>query len=113
AVAVAPGLALVHEQRGGPLGVGPAVSVQDTVGVGALEEVVVAHQVLFSGDRHVVPQKVEGPHVPVQQVPAPVVMDLRYAVPHHAGRPDLEAGRTPQAGQANGVVAARRVAVDV
>ena len=113
AVAVAPGLALVDEQRGGPLGVGPAVGVQDAVGVGALEQVVVAHQVLLAGDRHVVAEEVEGPHVAVQEVPAPVEVDLRDAVPHHAGRAHLEARRLPEAGQADGIVAAGRVAVDV
>src|SRR5437588_4176452 len=83
------------------------------VGVGALEEVMVAHEVLFAGDREVVPEEVEGAHVPVQEVPAPVVVDLCYAVPHGACWTNFEARRLPEAGQADGVVAACRVSVDV
>src|SRR6266481_3865647 len=73
----------------------------------------VAHEILFAGDRHVVPEKVKGAHVAIEKVPAPVNVELRDAVPYDSGRPDFEARGLPEAGQADGIVATGRVAVDV
>ena len=111
--ALAPDRSL-EEVHGAHLRVGPpGIRKEDSLGVGPLDQVVVAHDVLLAGHGLVVPQEVDGVHVAVVEVPAAVVEGLGDAVAQGPGRRRLESGLAPQGGQADGVVAAGVVAVDV
>src|SRR5262249_59437822 len=79
AVAVPFGFAFEDVNGGLPLVVRPLVGVQYSLSVGALDQVVVAHEVLLTGDGPVVPQQVHRVHVAVKQVPAAVEEGLRNA----------------------------------
>jgi hypothetical protein len=77
------------------------------------DQVVVADDVLFAGHGLVVPQEVDGVQVAVKEMPAAVVECLRDAMSQGPGRSRLEPRSAPQRAQADGVIAARVVAVHV
>ena len=61
-----------------------AIWLQDSLGVGAADQIVIAHEILLAGDGLVVAQEVDGVHIAIQEVPGPVVEDLCHAMPHDA-----------------------------
>ena len=79
----------------------------------ALDQIVIAHHVLFAGHRLVVAQEVNGVHVAVIEMPSAIVEHLGNAMPQRPDRRDLQAGGAPQGGQGNGIVAAGVVAINV
>ena len=110
---------------GGDLGLGCETGrkglVQATVvaqeyahGMRALDQVVIAHEVLVIGHGLVVAQQEDAVLVAVQVVPTAIEEDPRDRVPYGPGcGVDFEAGLTPQPGQVGGVGAAGIVAVNV
>jgi hypothetical protein len=64
--------------------------------MGALDQVVVAHQILLAGDRRVVALQVEGAHVAVQEMPVAVIVDLGDAVPRRVGGAGRQSRRAPE-----------------
>src|SRR5262249_17606951 len=96
-----------------PLVICSLVGVEDSLGVRAFDEVVIAHEVLFTGDGAMVAEEVHRVHVAVEQVPAAVEESLRHAMTYDPGRCHLEPRLLPEAGQADGVVPAGVMPVDV
>src|SRR5262249_46256229 len=96
-----------------PLVVGALVGVQDSLRVGAADKVVGAHEVLLAGDSPIVPQQVHRVHVTVEQVPAALEESFRDPVAGHSGSRRLETRALPEAGQADRIVPAGVVTVDV
>src|SRR6266436_3059453 len=90
---------LIGIHRAHALSIPPGVRHEDSLGVGALDQVVIAHEILFARDRLVVPQQIDGVHVAVIEMPAAVVEGLGDAVPERAGWRHLQAGPAPQRGQ--------------
>ena len=112
-VAVPRDLPLEHIDGRLPLIPRAPVRLQDSLSVSAADQIVIAHKILLAGDGLVVAQQVDGVHVAVHEVPGAIVEDLRDAMPHQSRRGDFEARLAPLAGQADGVVAARVVAINI
>ena len=91
----------------------PCIRKQDSLGVGPFDQVVVAHDVLLAGHGLVVSQKVDAVHVAIIEVPAAVVEGLGDAVAEGPGRRHFKSGLAPQRGQADRIVAAGIVPVDI
>ncbi len=92
---------------------GAILRLHDAVGVRALDQIVVAHHLLLARHRLIVAQEVDGVHVAIVDMPAAIVEHLRDAVPDRAAGGRLEAGLAPQTGEADRIVAAGVVPVDV
>ena len=80
--------------------------------MGPLDQIVVKHDILLAGHGLIVPQKVDRVHVPIIEVPAAIVEDLRDAVAEGPGRRHFKSGLAPQRGQADGVIAAGVIPID-
>ncbi|MGB2862263.1 MAG: hypothetical protein WBC05_02970 [Sedimentisphaerales bacterium] len=81
--------------------------------MGPLDQVVVAHDVLLAGYGLVVSQKVDAVHVAIIEVPAGVVEGLGDAVAESPGRRHFKPGLAPQCSQADRIVTARVVPIDI
>ena len=78
-------LALGEVERRRPLTVPWRVDQEDSIGVRAFDQVVVAGELHVVGHGLVVAQEVDGVQVPVQEMPRTVVEDLGDAVPEGPG----------------------------
>jgi hypothetical protein len=113
AAALAGDRSFMEIHRAHALSIPPGVWKKNALRVGALDQVVIAHEVLFAGHGLVVAQEIDGVHVPVVEMPAAVVERLGNAMSERPSRRRLKARRTPQRRQGDGVVAAGVVAVNV
>src|SRR6266481_10071822 len=86
AAALARDRSLIRIHRAHPLPVPPGVGHEDSLGVSALDQVVIPHEILFAGDRLVVAQEIDGVHVAVIEMPSAVVEGLGNAMPERSGR---------------------------
>ena len=91
----------------------PRIRHQNSLGMSPLHQVVIAHDVLFAGDGLIVPQEIDGVHVAVIEMPTAVVIGLGNAVPERPGWRRLQARLAPECGQANGIIAAGVVTINV
>src|SRR5947209_7343934 len=71
-VAVSFRLSFKDVDRGLPLVVRASVEVENTLGMGALDQVVIAHEVLLTSDGAIVPQQVHRVHVAIEEVPTAI-----------------------------------------
>jgi hypothetical protein len=99
--------------RGFPLVTSAAIGLEDSLSVSAPDQIVVAHQVLLTGDSFVVAQEIDRVHIAVHQVPAPIIEHLRDAVPDKSGWRNPKAGISPQACQRDRIVTTRVISVDI
>src|SRR5262249_41036860 len=113
AVAVSLPFAFRHKEGGEAFVDRATVRVEDAAGVAAFHQVMVTYQGLLTGNGAVVTEEIKRPHVAVEEVPAVVVEHLRDAMAGAASGPDWQAGGVPEPSQADGIIAAGGVAVDI
>ena len=79
----------------------------------AFDEIVVAHQLLLTGDGLIVAEQVDRVHIAIHQVPSIVIKHLRDAVADEPGRRDPHPRLFPLASQGNRIITAGVISVNI